>query len=87
MAGDLVRISKERLVFGKGYLPNWMEEIFVVYNRNFSKEPQYYVRDYAGEDIKGGFYEYELQPVQDQGEYRIEKCFVEKQSAGEFYIL
>ena len=38
MVSDLVRISKERLVFGKGYLPNWTEEIFVVYNRNFAKE-------------------------------------------------
>ena len=33
MVGDLVRISKERLVFGKGYLPNWTEEIFLVYDR------------------------------------------------------
>ena len=78
MVGDLVRISKERLVFGKGYLPNWTEEIFLVYDRNFAKEPQYYVRDYAGEDVKGGFYEYELQPIQDQGEYRIEKVLRRK---------
>ena len=83
MVGDLVRISKERLVFGKGYLPNWTEEIFLVYDRNFAKEPQYYVRDYAGEDVKGGIYECELQPVQDQGEYRIEKVLRRKNSQRE----
>ena len=36
------------------------------------------MRDYAGEDVKGGFYEYELQPIQDQGEYRIEKVLRRK---------
>ena len=73
MIGDLVRLSKERLVFRKGYMPNWTEEIFLIYDRNFAKQPQYYVRDYDGEEVKGGFYEYELQKVQDQGEYRVEK--------------
>ena len=73
MIGDLVRIIKERLTFNRGYLPNWSEEIFLVYDRKSFKEPQYYLRDYNGEDIKGGFYEKELQLVQDQNEYRVEK--------------
>ena len=73
MIGDLVRIIKARLTFNRGYLPNWSEEIFLVYDRKSFKEPQYYLRDYNGEDIKGGFYEKELQLVQDQNEYRVEK--------------
>ena len=28
--GDIVRISKYRNIFAKGYTPNWSEEIFVI---------------------------------------------------------
>ena len=28
--GDHVRISKYKNIFGKGYAPNWSEEVFVV---------------------------------------------------------
>ena len=28
--GDNVRISKYKNVFGKGYTPNWSEEVFVI---------------------------------------------------------
>ena len=45
MIGDLVRIIKQRLTFARGYLPNWSEEIFIVYNRKNFKEPFYYLRD------------------------------------------
>ena len=57
MIGDLVRIIKQRLTFARGHLPNWSEEIFIVYNRKNFKEPFYYLRDFGGEDIKGGFYD------------------------------
>ena len=46
--GDVVRISKERRVFRKGYLPNWTEETFIVYDRRNAREPFYYLRDYGG---------------------------------------
>ena len=82
MVGDLVRIIKKRLTFARGYLPNWSEEIFIVYNRKNFKEPFYYLRDFNGEDIKGGFYEKELQLVQDSGEYRIEKVLRRKRVNG-----
>ena len=80
--GDLVRIIKQRLTFARGYLPNWSEEIFIVYNRKNFKEPFYYLRDFAGEDIEGGFYEKELQQVQDSDEYRIEKVLRRKRVNG-----
>ena len=60
MIGDLVRIIKQRLTFARGYLPNWSEEIFIVYNRKNFKEPFYYLRDFGADGIKGGF---ELQLV------------------------
>ena len=80
--GDLVRITKARLTFNRGYLPNWSEEIFVLYNRNNFKEPLYYLRDFEGEEIKGGFYEKELQLVHEPEEYRIEKVLRRKRVNG-----
>ena len=28
--GDIVRISKYKNIFAKGYTPNWSEEVFVI---------------------------------------------------------
>ena len=28
--GDHVRISRYKNIFGKGYTPNWLEEVFVI---------------------------------------------------------
>ena len=28
--GDIVKISKYKTIFAKGYVPNWSEEIFVI---------------------------------------------------------
>ena len=80
--GDVVRISKAQRVFRKGYLPNWTEETFTVYDRQSRKEPIYRLRDYGGENIKGGFYEKELQRVKEQDEYRIEKVLRTKKVKG-----
>ena len=30
LVGDNVRISKYKNIFGKGYVPNWSEEVFVI---------------------------------------------------------
>ena len=53
-----------------------------MYNRKNFKEPFYYLRDFAGEDIEGRFYEKELQQVQDSDEYRIEKVLRRKRVNG-----
>ena len=78
----MVSISKARRLFRKGYLPNWTEETFIVYDRQARKEPIYLLRDYSVENIKGGFYEKELQRVQEQDEYRIEKVIKTKNVRG-----
>ena len=36
--GALVRVSKQRLVFDKGYTPNWSAEIFIVRERRRQRE-------------------------------------------------
>ena len=71
--GTWVRISKQRLVFDKGYTPNWSEEIFVVRERRRQRQPVYLLRDLNGENVTGSFYEPELQRVREPSEYRVEK--------------
>ena len=78
--GDHVRISKARRVFKKGYLANWTEEIFIVYNRvnSVGTEPIYYLKDLNEEKIEGTFYEKELQRIQLPEEFRIEQVLRKK---------
>ena len=62
LIGDRVRISKyKRKVFDKGYTPNWTEEIFVIDKVLPTKPVTYSIVDLMGEEIKGSFYEQELQ--------------------------
>ena len=71
--GDHVRISKyKRKVFDKGYTPNWTEEIFVIDKVLPTKPVTYNIVDLMGEEIKGSFYEQELQKAK-QHTFRIEK--------------
>ena len=70
--GDKVRISKYRGIFDKSYKGNWSEELFVIYKTQPTIPITYKIKDLLGEDIKGSFYEQELQKA-DQEVYRIEK--------------
>ena len=67
-----VRISKYKKHFAKGYTPNWSEEVFVVNKLQNTVLWTYLINDLNGEEIKGSFYEKELQKT-DQKEFRIEK--------------
>jgi hypothetical protein len=58
--GDLVRLNKDKGIFGKGYHPNYTLEIFKIKNVKNSKPPHYKITDLKGEDILGVFYEPEL---------------------------
>ncbi|GFV12880.1 putative uncharacterized transposon-derived protein F54H12.3 [Trichonephila clavipes] len=60
---DVVRISKARKVFKKGYLPGWTEETFTIYKRYPTNPPTYVLQDLSGKEIKGRFYEEELQKI------------------------
>ena len=73
VVGDHVRISKyKRLVFDKGYTPNWTEEIFVISKVLPTNPVTYSISDLMAEKIKGSFYEQELQKAKQQT-FRIEK--------------
>lgn len=66
--GDLVRLSKNKNIFEKGYTPNWTREIFEVEQILYRNPPVYIVKDSQGEIIKGVFYQQELQKVYDAHE-------------------
>ena len=76
--GDSVRISIERGVFRKGYLRGWSEEIFVITHILPGFPTVYKIKDQSDEEIKGVFYEQELQKVPAPTEYRIEKILRKK---------
>ena len=69
---DNVRISKYKKIFAKGYTPNWSEEVFVVNKVQNTVPWTYLINDLNGEEIKGSFYEKELQKTNEK-EFRIEK--------------
>lgn len=62
-ANDTVRISKTKFPFRKGYLPNWTDEVFIIYKRYPSNPPTYLLQDLKGANVRGKFYEEELQKV------------------------
>ena len=82
--GDKVRISKYKNIFEKGYTQNWTDEIFVVAIRHNSNPVTYGLTDLLGEEIKGRFYEQEIQKVdkQDSDEYVVEKVLKTRRNKG-----
>ena len=70
--GDKVRISKQKKTFEKGYTTRWTEEIFTIVEVKLTSPVTYRIADLNGEEIKGTFYEPELQKT-SQELFRIEK--------------
>ena len=70
--GDKVRISKKKKTFEKGYTTRWTEEIFTIVEVKPTQPPTSKIADLNGEEIKGSFYEPELQKT-NQEIFRIEK--------------
>lgn len=59
---DVVRLSRARQVFDKGYRGNWTEEMFIVDKvKNTLPETVYTLKDLKNEPIIGIFYKEELQ--------------------------
>ena len=69
-----MRISKIKRKFEKGYLPSYSKEIFTV-SKTLPRNPSVYkLKDYDGEELKGTFYDKELQKVvKDDEVYEVEK--------------
>ena len=75
--GDIVRISKYKNIFAKGYVPNWSEEVFVIKKVKNTVPWTYVISDLKGEEIVGSFNEKKLQKT-NQKEFRFEKVIKRK---------
>ena len=51
--GDIVRISKYKNVFAKGYVSNWCEEVFNIKKMENNVPWTYVISDLKGEEIAG----------------------------------
>ena len=74
---DIVRISKYKNIFAKGYTPNWSEEVSVIIKIKNTVPWSYAISNLNGEEITGSFYEKELEKT-DQNKFRIEKALKRK---------
>ena len=75
--GDNVRISKYKNIFAKGYVPNWLEEIFVIKKVKNTVPWTHDIIDLNNEEIIGRFFEKVLQKT-NQKEFRIGKILKRK---------
>lgn len=81
--GDMVRISKVKSIFAKGYLPNWTEELFTVAEINTKYSPTTYkLKDYNNEMIEGSFYREEIQKVEQQTDSFLVEKIIRTQKRG-----
>lgn len=71
--GQSVRVAKEKKAFRKGYQTGWSEEIFKISASTQTNPVTYQLKDYAGETIRGRFYENELQQVRENKQFKIER--------------
>lgn len=71
--GDIVRVSKNKHVFSKGYTPNWTTELFKIVKVRITNPTTYLLEDMQGVPISGCFYEDELQKTKNSNVYLVEK--------------
>ncbi|GFN91902.1 integrase core domain-containing protein [Plakobranchus ocellatus] len=71
--GDFVRLARARRCFSKGYLPAWTVETFRVKVVRKTVPVTYVITDYNDNDVKGTFYEEELQKIGKPQDYKVEK--------------
>ena len=74
---DIVRISKYKNVFAKGYTPNWSKDVFMIKNFKNSVPWIYVINDVNGEEIVRKCYENEWQKT-NQIRLRIDKVIKRK---------
>ena len=75
--GYIIRISKYKNIFVKGYVPNWSEKIFMIKKVKNTVPWTYVISDLKSEEIFGTFYKKELQKPNEK-EFRVEKVIKRK---------
>lgn len=76
--GDIVRISKFKSLFDKGYNLNWTTELFRIARVHSTRPVTYILEDLEKNPIKGSFYREELQKSKHVDIYLIEKVLRRK---------
>ena len=74
---DIVRISKYKNIFAKGYVSNWSEEVFIIKKVKNTVLWAYVISELKGEEILEKFYEKKLQKTNLE-ELRVEKVMKRK---------
>lgn len=75
---DVVRVSKYKHIFSKGYDKNWSTETFAVDELLKTNPITFRLRDQMNERIFGSYYRQELQKVKMPTEFLIEKILQEQ---------
>ena len=75
--GYIVRISKDKNIFAKGFVRNWSEEDFGIKKVKNKVLWTYFISDFEGDEIVGTFHERELEKT-NQKEFRVEKVIKRK---------
>ena len=74
--GDIVRISKYKNIFAKGYTPNWSEEVFVIKKVKNTVPWTYVISNFNEEETTGTCYEKDSQKTKK--EFIVEKVIKRK---------
>lgn len=84
--GDIVRISRAKGIFDKGYKFNWSEELFKIRKVLETTPITYHIEDMSGEAVEGCFYNEELLKTKLPNYARIEKVLRKKIVDGKVYL-
>ncbi|XP_018355591.1 PREDICTED: uncharacterized protein LOC108756345 [Trachymyrmex septentrionalis] len=82
--GDSVRVSKYKMIFEKGYTPNWTTEVFTIVKVQRINPVTYLLKDYRGKSVAGAFYEHELHRATHSDMYLVEKVL--RRKGDEMYV-
>ena len=80
--GDHVRISYDKKVFDKSYLPNWTAEIYTIETIKKTNPWMYKIKDHENNIIKRSFYESELQKTKNKDVFLVEEILKKKKTGG-----
>ncbi|KAJ8978144.1 hypothetical protein NQ317_016846 [Molorchus minor] len=84
LVNDVVRISKYKGVFDKGFTANFSTELFPIVKVNITNPTTYLLEDMNGQQVKGCFYEHELQKTKYPDIYLVEKVL--KKNKNKVYV-
>ena len=84
--GDVVRISKFKGVFEKGYSANFSTELFTITKVNITNPTTYNLDDIEGNPMKGSLYEMELLKTKNPKVYLVEKVLKKDKSGKNVYV-